>query len=156
ILLFDPERDRGPSDFDVRHVFSGALTYEVPALGGPRAVETVLRGWSVDLIVRAASGSPVNVSSLRVTPFGSFQLRPDLVPGQAFYLDDPAVPGGRRFNGAAFVVPTEVRQGTTGRNALRGFGFSQVDLAVGRRFQLWPKLRLQFRGELFNLLNHPN
>jgi hypothetical protein len=43
-----------------------------------------------------------------------------------------------------------------GRNALRGFGATQWDFAVRRQFSLRESLRLQFRAEFFNLLNHPN
>ena len=63
-------------------------------------------------------------------------------PGVPFYLDDPSVPGGRRFNRAAFTSPpldasgNPLRQGTLARNALRGFAMSQVDLAVRRDIPL--------------------
>jgi hypothetical protein len=49
-----------------------------------------------------------------------------------------------------------IRQGTLGRNALRGFGATQWDLAVHREFPIWESLYLQFRAEMFNVLNHPN
>jgi len=42
----------------------------------------------------------------------------------ALYLQDGTVAGGRRFNPAAFLVPIEERQGSLGRNALRGFPVS--------------------------------
>jgi hypothetical protein len=49
-----------------------------------------------------------------------------------------------------------LRQGNLQRNALRGFGATQWDLAVHRDFPIKESLRLQFRAELFNVLNHPN
>ena len=72
------------------------------------------------------------------------------------YLSDPTVAGGRRFNGAAFKVPPAGRQGTLGRNVLRGLPLSQVDFALRRQFRLTERLNLQFRAEAFNVLNHPN
>ena len=39
---------------------------------------------------------------------------------------------------------------------LRGFGATQVDLALQRQFHLTEKTGLSFRGELFNIFNHPN
>jgi hypothetical protein len=39
---------------------------------------------------------------------------------------------------------------------LRGFGASQVDLAFQRQFHLTERMQLRFRGEFFNILNHPN
>jgi len=54
----------------------------------------------------------------------SVAVRPDLLPSVALYLQDGTVAGGRRFNPAAFLVPIEERQGSLGRNALRGFPVS--------------------------------
>ena len=39
---------------------------------------------------------------------------------------------------------------------LRGFGASQLDLAVQRQFRMTDKLGLRFRAEFFNIFNHPN
>jgi hypothetical protein len=82
--------------------------------------------------------------------------RPDRVPGASLYIYDPTLPGGRRINPAAFTVPVEVRQGNLGRNALRGFPASQLDFAVHRQFSVTEKLNIQWRVDLFNVLNHPN
>ena len=75
----------------------------------------------------------------------------------------PQYPGGKAINPAAFsdppVDPTTglaLRQGTLGRNALRAFGAWQWDLAVHRDFPIHESLVLQFRAEMFNVLNHPN
>jgi hypothetical protein len=48
------------------------------------------------------------------------------------------------------------RQGALGRNALRGFGATQWDFALHREFILHESVKLQFRAEFFNILNHPN
>jgi hypothetical protein len=66
-------------------------------------------------------------------------------------------PGGKLINPAAFAFPAATElQGTLGRNALRGFGAWQTDLGLHRDFKLSERGILQFRLELFNLLNHPN
>ena len=39
---------------------------------------------------------------------------------------------------------------------LRGFDAWQSDLAIRRQFAVKERWRLQFRGELFNIFNHPN
>jgi hypothetical protein len=39
---------------------------------------------------------------------------------------------------------------------LRGFGATQWDFAIRRQFPLGERFKLQFRAELFNILNHPN
>jgi hypothetical protein len=43
-----------------------------------------------------------------------------------------------------------------GRNGLRGFGATQWDFAVHREFPIHESVKLQFRAEMFNVLNHPN
>jgi hypothetical protein len=82
--------------------------------------------------------------------------RPDLVSGVPLWIADPNVAGVRRINRAAFSVPGISRQGTLGRNALRGFGATQVDLTLRRQFKLRERLALQARADFFNIFNHPN
>jgi hypothetical protein len=90
-------------------------------------------------------------------------VRPDVVPGVPFYLSDSNVPGGRRFNSAAFKSPPPSttypsmpsRQGTLGRNVLRELPLYQADMAVGRSFSLRENWKLQFKAEAFNIFNHP-
>ena len=48
------------------------------------------------------------------------------------------------------------QQGNFGRNVLRGFGATQVELAFQRQFHLTEKIGLSFRGEFFDIFNHPN
>src|SRR5260370_4103846 len=47
-------------------------------------------------------------------------------------------------------------QGNLPRNALRGFGAAQWDFAMHRDFPIHESVKLQFRAEMFNALNHPN
>jgi hypothetical protein len=83
--------------------------------------------------------------------------RPDVVPGQPFYLYGWQYPGGKAFNPAAFQDPSSpTAQGNLARNALRGFGAWQEDLAIRREFPIHDQLKLQFRAEMFNIFNHPN
>lgn len=152
----EPRLDRGDSNFDVRHAFSGSLTYDIPTLHAGRLGSAILRDWSVDTIVMARSALPLDVTYLTVASFGFTNLRPDVVSGVPVWLDDPNVPAGRRINPAAFAIPTTERQGTLPRNGLRGFGAWQADLAVRRRFNLGERVNLLFRAEFFNVFNHPN
>jgi hypothetical protein len=93
----------------------------------------------------------------------SGDIRPDIVPLQPFYLSGNLYPGGKAFNPAAFAAPPidpttdlPLRQGNLGRNALRAFGAAQWDLGIHRDFPIREAIKLQFRTELFNVLNHPN
>jgi hypothetical protein len=158
--------NRGASDFDIRNSLSVALTYEVPAPKINALVNAILRGWSVQSIVLARSAPPVDISDQNLSNlFGSFfiDLRPDLVPGQPLYLFGPQYPGRKAFNPAAFTDPpfdpntfVPLRQGNVPRNFLRGFGATQWDFAVHRDFPIHESVKLQFRAEMFNVLNHPN
>ncbi|HEX2270828.1 MAG TPA: TonB-dependent receptor, partial [Pyrinomonadaceae bacterium] len=141
VLLLDPQRDRGPSDFDVRHSFTGAVSYNFPQsrLGG--FANAILRDWSIDGIVTARSATPVNViTGTDVLGLGLFDaVRPNLSPDIPIYIEDTSVPGGRRFNNTVdptrpgckgpFCPPAAKNQGSLGRNALRGFSVYQLDFA---------------------------
>lgn len=161
IAKIDLRQERGPSDFDVRHSFNAAVTYDLPTPRVGTVASPILRNWAVDTIFTARSATPVNVITgtdpLGLGLSGSLSVsRPDLLPGVPLYVDDPTVGGGRRINQAAFAIPPVGRQGTLGRNALRGFPVNQVDFTLRRQFNLTDRVNLQFRAEVFNLFNHPN
>jgi hypothetical protein len=154
----DAGAERAPSDFDVRQSFNFGFTYDVPTLAGRGGVSRhLLARWSVDAIFRARAAAPVNVLLDEEERFDGFTnaTRPDLVPGVPLYLADPNVAGGRRLNRAAF-SPARGRQGSFARNSLRGFGVSQLDVALRRHFALNQNLKLTLRAEVYNALNHPN
>jgi hypothetical protein len=98
----------------------------------------------------------VNVQLNPGAPATAVNVRPDLAPGVSLYLYDESLPGGRIINPAAFVIRREAPHGTLGRNALRGFGVQQFDIAVRREFRITERLTLQLRLEMFNAFNHPN
>jgi hypothetical protein len=153
----DPSRDRGSSDFDIRHTFSAAATYDIPRLQRNKLLRPIANSWVVDAILRVSSAPPVNPIVGGAPLFGLFgSTRPDLVPNVPLYVDDPTVAGGRRINRAAFSFPPSGQQGTLGRNALRAFPVSQVDMALARLFMLTERWKLQLRAEAFNVFNHPN
>ena len=167
--------NRGPSDFDIRHTFSAGVTYDLPARKINAFISPILHGWSLQSFILARSAPPVDVSDSSFSQLSSsvaqVTIRPDVVPGQSLYLlgsqcttvfGSPC-PGGKGFNPAAFQDPPidpvtmlPTRQGNFGRNALRGFGATQWDFGVHRDFPLRESLKLQFRAEMFNVLNHPN
>lgn len=154
-FLIDPRNERGPSDFDVRHSANAALTYDLPAPRKDKFISPFIRNFSVDGIFTARTAAPVNIVT-GAAPFGGNQVaRPDLVTNVPLYVDDPTAPGGWHINRAAFSIPVG-RQGTLGRNALRGFPLWQFDLSLRRKFNLNERVNLQVRAEVFNLFNHPN
>jgi hypothetical protein len=156
----DSSSDRGSSDYDIRHTFSGAISYNIPAPGSG-IWKSIFENWSTDSIVYARTAPPVNVVT-GLNPFGgilsgaSSVQRPNLVSGVPLWIADPNVAGGKRINKAAFSTPIGQVQGNLGRNALRGFGATQVDLTLRRQFKLKEWLSLQARADFFNIFNHPN
>jgi hypothetical protein len=160
--------DRGPSDYDIRHTFSGALSYDIPGPGSG-VLKQVFGNWSTDSIIYARSAPPVNVVT-GSNPFPSTLLfgansvqRPNVVPGQPFYLYQSGAPGGKIINVAAFCASPSclpplppTAQGDLGRNALRGFAVTQWDITIRRQFRFTERFSLQARGDFFNILNHPN
>jgi hypothetical protein len=164
----DPSRDRGSSDFDVRHAFSAAATYGLPAPRESKFGKALLGNWFLDTVVSARSAVPVDLIGRTGVIIGGLQavVRPDLTPGIPLYLDDPLAPGGRRFNNTVdparpgckgpFCPPPVGQQGTLGRNVMRGFPMWQLDLALRRQFSLGERASLQLRAEAFNIFNHPN
>ena len=149
--------DHASSDFDLRHSFSAATTYDIPAPHS-RWARSLFGNWSIDTIVRFQGATPVDlVARSFFNLFGeTVNVRPNLVTGQPLYIDDPKAPGGRVFNRAAFTIPTAGRQGTLGRNVMRGFALNQIDFSLRRRFAVGERVSLLFRTDVFNLFNHPN
>jgi hypothetical protein len=146
-----------PSDFDIRHAFSAAVSYELPAPHAGRVGRAILDGWAVDAIVRSSSSPPLNVRIEGVSPqLGPYKTQPDLVPGQPLWLSAPDEPGGQVLNPAAFTLPPEGQPGNFPRNSIRSlFGINQTDLALRRRFPFAGGSSLEFRADFFNLFNTP-
>jgi hypothetical protein len=152
-------QDRATSDFDVRQSFSAGVTYMLPH----PAHGFLWRDWELDGNFRARSGFPVNVLNADEFQGISYEnvFRPNLVGGAPVWVSNPSAPGGRIVNPAAFqAIPLDPQgngvQGSLGRNALTGFGMSQLDLALQRDFVFAEQRSFQLRVEAYNTLNHPN
>jgi hypothetical protein len=167
--------DYASSDFDVRQSFSGALSYAIPTGAKSGALGFLTKGWSIDSVIVARTGFPLNAVLTSTSPGGPFGFvfsRPDLVSGQPLFLHGSqcasvfqglgvlalgqGCPGGKGLNPSAFSTPSSVRQGTEGRNDIPGFGLTQIDLSVGRKFPISERVNLLFRADAFNIFNHPN
>jgi hypothetical protein len=105
--------------------------------------------------VTGPSGQVESTAVINVPGGGSSQQvrRPDLVPGVNPYV---ATSTGYFLNPAAFAIPQPGTYGDLGRDALRGPGFAQFDATVSKRFRITEKVRLELRGDIYNLFNHPN
>jgi hypothetical protein len=156
---FDPNIDRGSGDWDVRHNFTASLIYNLPDLkGSSYLIRGILGGWQTSNIVQTRSGLPTNVQL--VSGFFGLPMRPDF-SGQPVRTADIKWPT-QSYNRDAFQVEPGYNGawgdviGQVGRNYLRGPGFFQWDLSGMKNFPITEKINLQFRADLFNILNHPN
>jgi hypothetical protein len=159
-LALSVPNERGSSNFDVRQTLGGGVTYEIPGLRKNIFFSKLTENWSLDGVVQARTGFPLNIFTNSVAIPGQAssiaRTRPDLVAGVPIWIVDRGAPGGKRLNPAAFVLPTTPRQGTLDRNGFAGFGATQIDASLGRKFVFTEKLNLQFRADVFNIFNHPN
>jgi Carboxypeptidase regulatory-like domain/TonB-dependent Receptor Plug Domain len=140
---------RGPSDFDRTHIFTGNFIWTLPApIGSP-----FFRGWQLSGIVRVWTGTPFDViMSSDVAGIGSVEnQRPNVIA-------DTRGPRTAEewFNRDAFARPKTGTFGNMGRNSLRGPGVNKWDMALFKNFRVAERSQLQFRGEFFNILNHPS
>lgn len=149
---------RGNSDYDLRQNFNIATSYEVPTAAANRFERSLLDNWGVDGRFSVRSGFPIILNGNTITnPNASASYSGlNLIPGAPLYLHVPGLPGNRRINPAAFALPATGQNGNAPRNFVRGFGANQIDLAARRTFPITEQVKLQFRAESFNILNHPN
>ncbi len=155
----NPSFDRGPGDWDIRHNFTASVLYNLPDLRRFNSiVRGVLGGWQTSNIVQARTGGPVNPQI--ESGFFGIPVRPELT-GQTIRLPNFSWPSASYNINAYEVNPNftgdpGVGLGDAGRNSLRAPGFFQWDFSLMKNFPVTEKITLQFRADIFNILNHPN
>ncbi|MEP6900195.1 MAG: TonB-dependent receptor [Actinomycetota bacterium] len=151
----DAKAEKASSDQDIRHNFALDIGYDLSFSrwfkNGPK---WLVDGWQFNNITQIRTGFPVNITRAGGT-FGGFSFRPNLVPGADTRCPAFNVPNCQ-FNVAAFVDPGQGVYGNLGRNALRGPGFAQVDLSIGKNTKLSERTFLQLKMDIFNLFNKAN
>ena len=153
----NPNIDRGTSDFDIRNSFTAGVIYALPSPESNTIAHAALSGWSVDGFIFARTAPPVDVVGGYTYAVGTtLRYRPNVNPGVPLELNGSQYPGGKIFNEAAFTPAPAGQQGDFGRNVLRGFAATQADIAFQRQFHFTERVQLRFRGEFFNIFNHPN
>ena len=155
--------DRGNSLFDLHHRFSLAMLYDLPIGRGKRFhfgrkwENTLLGDWQTNMILSAQSGlpfAPVLANSVANTGASS---RPNLVGD--WHISNQTITNW--FNtalntpGAPWATPAQFTYGNAGRGILRGPDRVDVDFSLFKQFAATERIRAQFRGEFFNILNHP-
>jgi hypothetical protein len=102
---------RGNSDFDIRHNFATALTYDISAPIPNRFARALLGNWSVDVRMNAQTALPLNIVAGTFLDVDGTQIarRANLIGGVPVYLDDPNAPGGRIINNTRYTVADNAR-----------------------------------------------
>jgi hypothetical protein len=156
--------DRGRADFDQKYVSTITWIYELPvAKGRPflknanRAVDAILGGWSLQGFNSNMAGEPFSISSgAKTAQFGANSRA--VIVGSTF-PDDSLRPGalGPVFflSASAFALAPPGSTGM-GRNLFQGPGFWDVDGALSKSFSATERVKVTFRAEAFNALNHVN
>ena len=154
---FDRTADRALSNFHIAHNAVLQTTWDLPFSFSRGSVAGVLlNDWQTSGILTFSGGYPfsANVSFDIANTRVREGDRPDLVPG----ANSNPVLGGpdRYFDVSAFELQAEGHLGSLGRHTLIGPGFATLDVGASRSVELGEGQRVEFRLEVFNLLNHAN
>jgi hypothetical protein len=174
-----PALDWGPAATDIRNLAAINATYDLPfgknhsifSNAGPVANKLV-SGFSLSAIATLESGFPFS-PQLGYNPTGSGDsrnpVRPNVNPaftGSVYTHGTTAQKVAQYFNPAAFSAPLSTLSSTStitggavgnlGRDTLNGPGYNDLDLSLTKSTQISERVRVQFRAEFFNILNHTN
>jgi len=163
---FDLRADYGPATFDVRHIGVINAIYDLPFGSGKRYMtdasgftNKIIGGWAVTSIVTIQSGFPFT-PQLSYNPSNNGDTRNPVRPFLNPNFSGPVVLGkpAQWFNPAAFIAPPSVIgfYGNVGRDAYTGPGLATWDFSVLKNTSISERFNLQFRAEIFNLLNRAN
>ena len=163
---FNLRADYGLATYDVRHVGVINGIYQLP-FGHGRAFATALQGWhdtlvsgwSVTSIITLQSGFPFT-PQLSYNPSNNGDTRNPVRPFVNPAFAGPVILGkpNQWFNPNAFLQPPPGSgfYGNLGRDTLIGPGLATWDFSTLKETAIGERLNLQFRAEIFNLLNRAN
>src|SRR6266481_4499362 len=175
---WNPGAEKGPSTFDVTHVFTASVIQLLPLdrVGFLRPMgRTLRRGWQFLNITTLTTGPAFSMySGIQQTGVGAGGAdRPDLIAQPDLSTHHPARADyfGREINnGSFFNVPINIpggtgpnhgRFGALGRDTFRGPGFQNYDVALIKDTPFGHRGNaefgtLEFRAEFFNVFNLVN
>ena len=166
---FNLRSDWGLGTFDVRHVGVANATYALPVGHGKRFLaglegfgNAAASGWTVNSIVTLQGGFPFS-PQLSYNPSNNGDTRNPVRPFANPAFTGPVILGkpNQWFNPNAFLAPANTATnggfyGNVGRDTLIGPGLATWDFSVLKDTRIRERLNLQFRAEIFNLLNRAN
>jgi hypothetical protein len=157
--------DYASSSFDIRTRFTQTASYDLPFGNGRQFrsgkswINQVVGEWQVNLLLTAQTGLPFTPVLANSTTNTGTSSRPNIVPGVSKTVPHPSIHAwfNTSFNvpGAVWATPAQYTYGDASRNILRGPDRFNADFSLFKSYAITERFRLQFRGELFNVLNHP-
>jgi hypothetical protein len=161
---YDLKANRASSNFDQRHVVQASWVYDLPSINSPSLAGKVFSGWQYSGIFTAQTGNPFSVANVSFwdnagvangVSLGSYADvvgNPRAEPAGGRFSTD--APGPLLYDPAAFVQPTGLMFGNSGRNFLWNPGRWNFDMALYKIFKIKEVGAFQFRAEGFNVFNH--
>jgi hypothetical protein len=155
-----PQLDYAPSDFDVDNRFVASYVYQLPFGRGKkfgatinRAADLAVGGWQLSGITTFQTGFPFGIGGS--DPQGLL----DSGGNRANYIAGCNIHGNltkpfQRLNPACFSNPGLGEYGNTSRNFLRQPGINNFDMAIGKDFTIFERLKFLFKMDTFNTFNH--
>jgi Carboxypeptidase regulatory-like domain/TonB dependent receptor/TonB-dependent Receptor Plug Domain len=164
---YNPKADYGRCITDLAQNFTGYAVYDLPfgkgrqfTAGTNRIVNQAIGGWSIASNFTFHSGFAINPSAPDNSGTGSYNSRPDCVPGVSIYGNKQfesmgSSVGLQYFNPAAVTAPAAGTFGNCQTGALRGPGLKTGDLNLTKLIPVTEKLNLQFMAQFINVTNTP-
>jgi len=160
----DLRRDWGPSALDIANQASISSLYALPFGKGQRFLGDgrgfaggVIGGWQLNGIATLLSGFPFT-PQIGANRSGDGDTRNPDRPSLNPAFSGPVILGSPNewFNPNAFILPTAGTYGDLGRGVYRGPGLAELDMSLFKTTRITERTNLQFRAEVFNVLNHAN
>lgn len=148
--------DKALSGTDVPHRLVASVLYETPSFPSKPLVRGVLGRWKLGAFTTVQSGAPFTVvmTTNTTNAFSAGPLRPNLARRADLSSSERSL--ARWFDTSAFAAPASFTFGNSPRSGLRGASQRTVDFTATKEFALSERLRLDLRGEAYNLLNTAN
>lgn len=149
---WDPDLDYTYCSSDRRHVWNMSLVARVPTISNG-ILGKIISDWQIAPIVRVQTGNRSTVTTgTDVALTGTANQRPVQV------LDNPYgdKTAANYINPAAFALPAVGTYSTLKPFTIVNPGRLQNDISISRTFKMGSARTLQFRWEIFNVINHVN
>lgn len=159
--VYDLKAERGIGGYDIPQRFVANYVYQIPiGRGGKYLSDTpvlkdIIGGWSFAGITEFQVGLPLTVkqASNNLGGFTAVQRPMQTAPAALGHFDRSVQ---RWFDTSAFEASPQFALGDAPRFPLHGPGIDSTDFALMRDFKIEERFVVQFRGEFYNALNHPN